>query len=261
MCDTGAAPRRLDLLGLPLDHRSATEVDTWLESALGEPWDSHCRHLVTLNPEYVIAARADPAFGDVIRAADLVVADGIGIVLAVRLIHKVHVPRITGVELTGRLVDLGAGFGAPAFLLGGGPGVADRAAIRLVQHKPGRHVAGAWDGGTSARADDIESLGRIGKSGARIVLVAYGAAGQVGWIARNQEELARSGVRLAIGVGGAFDFLSGTVPRAPRPIRRLGLEWLYRLVREPWRWRRQLALPRFAALVLITAARRGQPRP
>jgi N-acetylglucosaminyldiphosphoundecaprenol N-acetyl-beta-D-mannosaminyltransferase len=90
-----------------------------------------------------------------------------------------------------------------------------------------------------------------------MVLVAYGAPGQVLWITRNRAALGAGGVRIAVGVGGAFDFLAGRVPRAPRPVRLLGFEWLYRLAREPWRWRRQLALPRFVGLVVVGRLRGG----
>jgi hypothetical protein len=93
------------------------------------------------------------------------------------------------------------------------------------------------------------------------VLVAYGAPGQVHWIARNQRELAEMGVRLAIGVGGTLDYLAGRVPRAPAPVRAVGLEWLYRLIRQPWRWRRQRVLPGFAFLGLLSWLWRRGNRP
>ena len=98
-------------------------------------------------------------------------------------------------------------------------------------------------------ADDAESIARIREREANVVLVGYGAPAQVVWIRRNRDALAEAGVRIAIGVGGALDYLAGTAPRAPELARRLGLEWAYRLAREPWRWRRQLALPMFAYLV------------
>lgn len=252
---------RLDILGVPVDTLPDAEVERWLDATLSEPWDGRCHHVVTLNPEYVMAARVDPAFAAAIHAADLVVADGVGIVVAARLIHGIHLTRQTGVALTERLVAKSQERAAPVFLLGAGPGVARAAAAALTARLPGAAVADLWDGGSPDGRDDAEALARIRACGARVVLVAYGAAGQVDWIVRNQAALAESGVRLAVGVGGAFDFLSGRVARAPHLIRRIGLEWLYRLVREPWRWRRQLALPRFAALTLLAALRQRLPRP
>ncbi len=120
----------------------------------------------------------------------------------------------------------------------------------LLVRTPDAMIVGTWGDGTSRPEDDAESVRRITASGAMIVFVAYGAEGQILWIERNRSALAANGVRLTIGVGGALDMISGQVRRAPGLVRRLGLEWLYRLVTEPCRWRRQLALPRYAAVVL-----------
>ena len=259
MSDLPECPQRLDILGVPVDTLEAVHVDQWLRAVLSEPWDGRCRHLVTLNPEYVMAARGDADFAATIRGADLVVADGVGIVLAARAIYGAELARQTGVALVEHLISNSMALGSPVFLLGAGPGVAHAAAAQVADRTPGAKIAGIWDGGSAEARDDAESLSRIRASGARVVLVAYGASGQVAWIARNKAALAGAGVRLVIGVGGAFDFLSGRVARAPQPLRRLGLEWLYRLVREPWRWRRQLALPRFAALTLLAALRHRLP--
>jgi N-acetylglucosaminyldiphosphoundecaprenol N-acetyl-beta-D-mannosaminyltransferase len=112
-------------------------------------------------------------------------------------------------------------------------------------------IAGTWADGSPAAEYDHEAVERIEASGARVVAVAYGAPGQILWIERNQQRLAEREVRLVVGVGGALDYLSGTATRPPNIIRRLGLEWLFRLLREPWRWRRQRVLPVFAARVLV----------
>lgn len=250
---------RIDLLGLPLDTRTWANVDAWLREVLAAA-DGRCRHLVTLNPEYVMAARRDPALAAAIWHADLVLADGVGVVLAARWLDGERVDRITGVALTEHLASLSQQADAPLFLLGAGPGVAADARTKLRTRYPDARVAGVWDGGSPRLEDDAETIRRIASSGARVVLVAYGAPAQVHWIARNQVALGEAGIRLAIGVGGAFDFLSGRVKRAPAPVRRLGLEWLYRLVHEPWRWRRQLALPRFALAVIGQRVARQRPR-
>jgi N-acetylglucosaminyldiphosphoundecaprenol N-acetyl-beta-D-mannosaminyltransferase len=140
-------------------------------------------------------------------------------------------------------------------LLGAAPGAAAEAATALRRDNPGCQIAGWWGDGSADPNDDAETIERIAKSGARVVLVAYGAPGQVLWIERNRDALGQAGVGLAVGVGGALDFLAGRVPRAPRFVQRIGLEWLYRLVREPWRWRRQAVLPVFAILVLRDVVR------
>lgn len=223
--------------------------------------DPRCRHLVTLNPEYVMAAGRDEDFRTALRNADLAVPDGVGITLAVRWLRQPISPdgsfdRVTGVDVVEMVAAISAAKRLPVFLLGAGPGVVAAAAARLSACHLGFVLAGTWDGGSAAPADDAGALARIRSSGAVVVLVAYGAPGQVHWIARNQEALAASGVRLAVGVGGALDFISGAVRRAPAWVRQAGFEWLYRLLREPWRWRRQLALPRFAWRVAVAGGRR-----
>ena len=203
----------------------------------------------------MIAARRDRAFAAAIAAADLIVADGVGVMLAARALGGGWgaVGRVTGMDLVEWLAGPAA---APTFLLGGKPGVGARAAAMLADRFPAARVAGYWEGGSADEADDVRSVARIAAAGARAVLVAYGAPAQVLWVERNRFALASSGVRAAIGVGGVMDYLAGTVPRAPAWMRALGLEWLYRLMRQPWRWRRQLALPRFAARIAWETPRR-----
>lgn len=242
----------LSILGIPLELLSAERVRRWIDVAISEPWDGRCRHLVTLNPEYVVGARRDGAFAVALNDADLRVADGVGIVYAAWLLgggRASSLQRTTGVDLLEGLATSRGGT-SRLFFLGGRSGLGDEAARRFNDRSGGPMVTGWWSGGTADPADDAEALRRIARSGAHVLGVAYGAPGQVLWIDRNREALAAAGVRLAIGVGGALDFLAGTAPRAPRWMRRAGLEWLYRLGREPWRWRRQLALPRFILLVL-----------
>lgn len=208
-------------------------------------------HIVTLNPELVMRARRDTGLAQVIRAARLVTADGMGAVWALRLAGQRIPERVTGVDLALALAERAAASGQPLFLLGAAPGVAQMMAATLTQRLPGLRVAGSWDGSPHPR-DDAEAVARIRASGARLALVAYGAPAQELWIARNLPAL--PGV-VALGVGGAFDMLTGRIPRAPHWIRAAGLEWLYRLARQPRRWQRMLALPRFAALAGAAAWR------
>lgn len=193
-------------------------------------------------------ARRDPEFLGVLQRVDLTTADGVGVMLAARIQGHRITERITGVDLTEKL----AAMDDPRpilFLLGAAPGVASDAAARLRDRFNGVQIAGVFSG--SPKDDDLPLiLDQLSSSGADTLLVAFGAPEQDKWIARHRQSLARCGIVVAIGVGGTFDYLSGRVPRAPRMVRRIGLEWLYRLIRQPWRWRRQLALPQFAALVL-----------
>jgi len=243
------SPAVVRVLGVPVDLLDRDDIVTRLRLALADPWDGCCRHVVTLNPEYVMATRRDATFKAAIEEADLIVADGVGVAVAGRLLGGCpgRPARITGVELTEWLALTGTSL----FLIGSRREIGTGARGALLARFPAANVAGVWSAGSPRLEDDRATLEAIRGSGARAVLVAYGAPGQVTWIARNRAALAAEGVRLAIGVGGTFDYLAGAVPRAPHWLRRWGLEWLYRLAREPRRWRRQLVLPRFAVLVWI----------
>lgn len=221
----------------------------------------HILHVVTANPEYVMFARADCAFADAMAEAGMVTVDGAGLALATRLLHpQVLSERYTGVTLTSDLAMISSSTGAGLFLLGAAPGVALQTATCLEQAWPGVVVSDVWGNGTPAPEHDAESIQRITASGAKILLVAYGAPAQIHWIQRNMAALDSAGVRVVAGIGGAFDYLSGNTPLPPRLVRKLGMEWLYRLVREPWRWRRQMVLPHFAVLVLGEFARKKMKR-
>jgi N-acetylglucosaminyldiphosphoundecaprenol N-acetyl-beta-D-mannosaminyltransferase len=160
---------------------------------------------------------------------------------------------VTGVRLSWFLGELSAETGEGMFLLGAGPGVADAAGQRLIKLHPGAWVADTWAEGSPRPEDDERTIARIRDSGATMMLVAYGAPAQIYWIHRNMTALEEAGVRIVIGIGGALDYISGNVSYAPALVRKLGLEWAYRLIREPWRWRRQMVLPVFAALVVRDA--------
>jgi N-acetylglucosaminyldiphosphoundecaprenol N-acetyl-beta-D-mannosaminyltransferase len=206
------------------------------------------RQVVTVNPEFIMAARRDHEFREILRNADLATADGIGVVLAARVNGARIRERITGVDLT-ESIAAESPSGARFFLLGGAPGIAEKAAGELRRRFPGVVVAGTFSG--SPRDEDAEDVfSRLRVAGANVLLVAFGAPAQDKWVAKHHQKLAEYGIVIGIGVGGTFDYLAGTVPRAPGLIRRIGMEWLYRVIRQPWRWRRQLALPHFAMLVL-----------
>lgn len=221
-------------------------VERWRASLAG----SHalpCRQVVTVNTEFVMEAQRNSAFRHIINSAALVIADGIGIVWATRLGKRPVPERITGTDTVIALARRCARSGYRLYLLGAGPGVADQAAARLRAFAPGLDIAGTY-AGSPAPEEEEGILQRLRAAAADILCVAYGAPAQELWIERN---LARLPVAVAMGVGGAFDFLSGQKRRAPLYLQRFGLEWLYRLYREPWRWKRMLAIPRFMVMVLL----------
>lgn len=199
--------------------------------------------VITANPEFVMLARRDPSAAAIARAAELVVADGTGVAVASALLGR-PLPRVPGRLLVDALMPALAERGASVFLLGAGPGVAERAAERLRQREPRLRIAGCYAGDPDA-GDPVE---RVRVAAPIVLLVAYGMPKQERWIARNRASLPT--VLLAIGVGGVFDQLAGIQRVPPAILHRIGLEWLWRLAHEPWRWRRQRVLPLFALLVV-----------
>jgi N-acetylglucosaminyldiphosphoundecaprenol N-acetyl-beta-D-mannosaminyltransferase len=203
-------------------------------------------HLVaTVNPEFVMRASKDADFARVLESADLCLADGTGVVWAARRQGcRLDAP-VTGVDLIPPLAAMCARRGFRLFLLGAGPGVAEEFASGLRAEHPGLEVT-AHAGSPDPSGDD-EALKMIRAHRTQVMLVAYGAPQQEMWFDRTKE---RSGVAVAMGVGGAFDYLTGRVPRAPAWMRRAGLEWMHRLARQPWRIRRMAVLPVYALKVL-----------
>jgi N-acetylglucosaminyldiphosphoundecaprenol N-acetyl-beta-D-mannosaminyltransferase len=211
--------------------------------------DAGGHHLVaTVNPEFVMRAGADPEFARVLESADLCLADGSGVVWAARRQGCAIKEPVTGVDLIPPLAALCTRRHFRLFLLGAAPGVAAELAARLRAEQPALEVAA--HSGSPDPSSDAETLALIASYRPQVLLVAYGAPRQELWIDRLSERL---GVAVAIGVGGAFDYLTGGVPRAPAWMRRAGMEWLFRLVRQPWRIRRMAVLPLYAMRVLRTS--------
>ncbi len=251
-CATPAAaaapvPPRLWLFGVPVD---AVTPATALARALAlveAPPTGRAALVFTPNPEAVMEARRDRAAQAVLAAADLALPDGVGIVWAAAHAGSPLPARVPGVDFMNQLLEVAAVRGWPVYLLGAEQGVAERAAVAAARLYPGLRVAGTAHGyfPPSADAGVVEA---VRASGALLLFAGMGGARQHGFLHRHRAEF--GGVRLAMAVGGSLDVLAGVVRRAPPLVRRLGLEWLWRLVRDPRRWRRQLALPRFALAVL-----------
>lgn len=211
--------------------------------------DGGGHHMVaTVNPEFVMNARKDRDFARVLEAADLCLADGTGVVWAAHRKGCGLSGPVTGVDLVPHLAELCDRRGFRLFLLGAAAGVGAELASSLRSRHPRLDVA-AHPGSPDPASDD-ETVQLVTGHGTQVLLVAYGAPWQELWIDRVQE---RIGDGVAIGVGGAFDFLTGRVPRAPEWMRGAGLEWLYRLIRQPWRIRRMAVLPVYAFKVLSAA--------
>jgi N-acetylglucosaminyldiphosphoundecaprenol N-acetyl-beta-D-mannosaminyltransferase len=202
--------------------------------------------VVTLGVEMVMRARRDPDFRAIVNGAALSLCDTIGLLLASRARKGPLRSRVTGVELVTDLVARSAGQrDVRLFFMGSSADIAARAAQALARRFPGAVICGARDGFFS-EAQSSAVAQAVAASGANVLLLGMGSPKQERWFV---EHGAATGCGAGIGVGGSFDVLAGTVRRAPRVVQKMGLEWAYRLVREPRRWRRQLALPQFVVAV------------
>jgi N-acetylglucosaminyldiphosphoundecaprenol N-acetyl-beta-D-mannosaminyltransferase len=240
----------VDVLGVRVDDVTYAEALRILLEAI----ESRTPHVVTTpNPEFVMLARREPVFRAALNRATLNIPDGIGLVLAARLAGDRLREHVQGTDLVLLLAEASARAGHRWFLLGGFGDVSSRAAVALTSRFPGLRIVGAEPGSPLAE-DDLAMRQHISAAGpVDVVLVAYGAPKQELWLDRNLSVL---GIPVGIGVGGVFNYLAGDAPRAPGWIRKLHFEWLHRLITQPWRWRRQLALPAFGALALGDALRR-----
>lgn len=241
------------VLGLPLDAVSLTEARDWVLGAVGVrsgvrgSADGEGRLVVTLNPEIVVQSRSDARLAAALRHADLSVADGVGVAWAARLSGHELPGRVAGVDLVQALLASG-GADLPVFLLGARPGVAEAAAANISQ-RYGTRVVGVHHGYfPPEQSEEVCSLVR--GSGAVLLLAGLGE-GQERFLHEHRKLF---GTRAMIGVGGTIDVLAGEVKRMPRWTSRFGVEWLFRVLLDPRRWRRLPRLWRFAWLVL-----RSQP--
>lgn len=243
---------KVDILGVKIDNVTMQEALNRVERMV-EGGGKH--QVVTPNPEHLVMAQKDEEFRQVLNSADLAIPDGIGLVWASRLNAKCQMlnvkkkkkeqalrERVTGTDLMVSLCEKAAAKGWTVFFLGGEEGVAKQAARRLQNQFPGLKVSG-----TSSADPEHLTLNTQQLPSTDILFVAYGAPTQEKWIAKYLDSLP---IKVVVGIGGAFDFVVGRQKRAPRIFRRIGLEWFWRLITQPWRWRRQTRLLRFMVLVM-----------
>lgn len=244
-------PNRLEILGIAIDN---VDMDTALDRVAELMARPGLSMIFTPNAEMVMAAQQDKELAGILNSGDLVVPDGIGIVYASRMYGNPLPERVAGYDLMERMLGYLGGGGMSIYLFGGKPGIADRAGAEIKKRFPGIQVKGVHHGYFSAE-DEPGILQDINDSGADVLFAALGSPKQERWIYHNRERLK---VKVAMGVGGSLDVLAGEVKRAPGMFRNLGLEWFYRLITQPWRAKRMMALPRFAIRVLMD--KRGGPK-
>ena len=232
---------RTDVLGIGFDNVTQDEaVDRAM--ALIAAGGSH--YVVTPNAEFVQMARGDSRFRDLLNQADLVLPDGIGVVYASKILGRPLKGRVPGVDFAAALCGRMAREGGRLFLLGAKPGVAELAAAELKQRYPGLQICGTHDGSFQEDGPVVEE---IRTAAADVVFVCLGAPKQEQWMAAHG---AACGAKLLVGLGGSLDVFAGQVKRAPETWQKLGLEWLYRLIKQPSRIGRMAKLPLF----LVSAA-------
>ena len=232
---------KTDIMGVRFDNVSMDEAVAAAAELIGRDCAACC---VTPNSEIVYETLHDPGLRELVNSADLVLPDGSGVVLAARILGTPLKQKVAGIDFAEQLAGYLAREGLRLYLLGAKPGIAELAAQKLCERHPGLQIAGLADGYFK---DEQAVVERIRAARADVLFVCLGAPKQELFMRAHREEL---GVRFMIGLGGSLDGFAGTVKRAPRWMRRLGLEWLYRLIREPWRFRRMLRLPKFIFAVV-----------
>lgn len=200
--------------------------------------------IVAINPEKIMKAQDDIELMDLLNSADFQIPDGIGVVIASRIKGGRIRQRVTGIDMMLELCRVAAENDKAIFLYGGKPGIAEEAKQELVKMYRELKVVGVIDGYEKNEQAIIETI-NLAKPD--IIFVALGSPGQEYWITKNMQHLYPSVYQ---GVGGSFDVISGKIKRAPVFFQKLGLEWLYRLFKEPSRWKRQLILPKFLLRML-----------
>jgi len=232
----------ITLLGVRIDRITMAGALEAIEGFI----ESQGPHMVvTADASSVVIAQKDREFRRIVNEADLVTPDSAGILLVSKCYGPPLPEKVSGVDLAVEVAALAAKKGLSLFLLGAAPGVAEDAAQNLRQRFEGLKIAGTHHGYFT---DDEEVVRRVSESGASVLFVAMGIPKQEKWIARYLDRL---GVRVAMGVGGTFDVLSGRVSRAPEWMRSHGLEWLHRLVMNPRKIGKVLTLPRFLWMVFL----------
>lgn len=227
---------KTECFGIPFDDGEPIEI---IENALSLLGSDKGVYAVTPNPEIVMAAMKDPKLREAILSADLILPDGVGLIWASKILGRPLYHRLPGIDFASGLMKELAERGGSVYLLGAKPGVAQLAGENLSHRFPGLRIAGTHHGYDSS-TEETALTDEIHRSGAELLLVCLGSPRQELWMKSYSPVL--PGV-LMIGLGGALDVFSGRIRRAPLLWRRLGLEWLFRLLQEPKRITRMIRLP------------------
>lgn len=242
---------RTDILGVGFDNLTLDEA---AQAGIALARSEGFHYAVTPNPEFLLAARKDPEFRSTLLGANLVLADGVGVTYAAKILGTPLKGRVPGIDFAQRLLSWMDGEGKRLYLLGAKPGVAELAAAKLKAAYPGLIICGTHDGYFQEDGPVVED---ISGHAADVVFVCLGAPKQELWMVRNGP---KSGARLMVGLGGSLDVFAGVAERAPEGFQKLGLEWLYRLFKEPRRIGRMSRLPLVLWYAMCARLKNGRAR-
>lgn len=235
---------RIRILDAPLDIVDMRSVLAFIDDQI--IGNVKGKYILAMNPEKVFALKRNPSMKELFEQASILLPDGIGVVRAVRLLYGKRITRVPGVNLMLNICNVSAVKGYRIFVYGAQEEVNKKAVERLCTIYPGTKIVGRCNGYLNDY--EIDTLvEEINNTGANILFVALGSPKQEKWIKRYLPKL---NVNICQGIGGTLDTIAGNVKRAPLFMQRLGLEWFYRLIREPRRIRRQIVLPMFALEVM-----------
>lgn len=237
---------KTDVMGLQFDN---VTMDEALDAARALLQGGHAACVVTPNAEIAYEALHDDALKTLLNSAELMLPDGAGVVLASKILKTPLRQKVAGVDFADGLLGILETTGQSLYLLGSKPGIGELAAQKMLLKHPNLKIAGIADGYFQ---DEAPVIAKINASGAAALFVCLGAPKQEQFMARHQKEL---NVKLMAGLGGSLDSFAGTVKRAPGWMIRLNLEWLYRLIKEPKRFKRMLRLPKYLWAVVIKRIR------
>ena len=228
---------RINVLGVDFDNVTMEEA---AERAMELIQAHEARYVVTPNPEIVMNVRENPALREAVKQAALVLPDGVGVVYGAQILGTPLKEKTPGIDFAARVMECLAAKQGSVFLFGAKPGVAELAGENLKTMFPGLVIAGTNDGYFT---DDVPIVEKINAAKPDLLLVCLGSPKQELWMRSHAPEL---DVGLMAGLGGSLDVFAGVVERAPERWQKLGLEWLYRLLKEPKRIGRMMKLPQFA---------------
>ena len=237
---------KTDIMGLQFDNITMEEA---LDAAKALLQGEHAARVVTPNAEIAYEALHDENTRTLLNSAELMLPDGAGVVLASKILKTPLKQKVAGVDFADGLLGVLETTGQSLYLLGSKPGIGELAAQKMTQKHPRLRIAGIADGYFQ---DETPVIDKINASGADVLFVCLGAPKQEQFMARHQKALH---VKLMAGLGGTLDSFAGTVKRAPKWMIRLNLEWLYRLIKEPKRFKRMLRLPKYLWAVVCKRIR------